>query len=475
MQTPSLPQSPESPSPSEAPTLPAALPFPGPISAALLDELDRYVRAEPRPFALDVKRGHGMFLVTVEGQELFDWAGYFGSKLIAHNHPRLYEPEYAARLLTAANNKVGNPDFLTPECVAYYRLLYELAPRCMAGPELEVYAVNSGAEAVENMMKYLINLHREKLLAQGKPDGAKRFVYFDQAFHGRTVFALNVTRLRQDPTMTKDFHGIVPDNIQVPFPYLDNSRPPEESEARAQASLEAIETVLQRHQDEVVAVIVEPLQGAGGHRIAPASFFPRLSALCHRYQTQLGFDEVQTAGGQTGTFFMIDGLDLPHSPQAVATGKKLGNGVVYMQRTMKDRGILDSTWGGTLSDMVRFVQEMTIVRDERLIEAVPTKTAHLTAMLQRLVADFPELIYNVRGVGLYQGFSVRHNEHKGLLVRLALQREQTVLLGAGTRSIRLRPHLNVTTADIDELDVRLRRLLSSPDFHAAAPVSARDE
>lgn len=477
MQPSSTPPSPSpiSASTTSAATVTEAPRFPGPLSAALLSELDRYVRAEPRPFALDLKRGHGMFLVTVDGQELFDWAGYFGSKLIAHNHPRLYEPEYAARLLTAANNKVGNPDFLTPECVAYYRLLYELAPRCMAGPELEVYAVNSGAEAVENMMKYLINLHRERLLASGKREGAKRFVYFDQAFHGRTVFALNVTRLRQDPTMTKDFHGIVPDNIQVPFPYLDNSRPVAESEARAQSSLAAIEAVLEQHADEVVAVIVEPLQGAGGHRVAPASFFPQLSSLCHRYQTQLGFDEVQTAGGQTGTFFVVDGLHLPHAPRAVATGKKLGNGVVYMQRTMTDRGILDSTWGGTLADMVRFVQEMTIVRDERLIEAVPEKTEYLTRVLQKLNADFPELIYNVRGIGLYQGFSLQKPAHKGLLVRLALEREQMVLLGAGTRSIRLRPHLNVTTADIDELDVRLRRLLTSPDFRGEAPASSRDE
>jgi len=145
--------------------------FPGPLSAALLAELEQYVRAEPRPFALDLRRCHGMFLVTVDGQQLFDWAGYFGAKLIAHNHPRLYEAGYAERLLTAANNKIANPDFLTPECVAYYRTLYELAPRCMVNPELEVYVVNSGAEAVENMMKYLINQHLERRQAEGKAGG----------------------------------------------------------------------------------------------------------------------------------------------------------------------------------------------------------------------------------------------------------------------------------------------------------------
>jgi L-lysine 6-transaminase len=330
----------------------------------------------------------------------------------------------------------------------------------MVNPELEVYVVNSGAEAVENMMKYLINQHLERRQAEGKAGGVRRFVYFDQAFHGRTVFALNVTKLRQDPTMTKDFHGIVPANVQVPFPYLDTSRPFAERQTRVEESLNSIEAVLREHGDEVVAVIVEPLQGAGGHRMAPPEFFSKLSALCRRYRAQLGFDEVQTAGGQTGTFFAIDGFDLPHSPQAVACGKKLGNGVVYMQRTMNDRGILDSTWGGTLADMVRFVQEMDIVRQERLIEAVPAKAERLTAALQGLVQEFPELIYNVRGLGLYQGFSFRTLGHKSLLVKRALVREQLLLLGAGTRSIRLRPHLNVTEADVDELTVRLRRLLA---------------
>jgi L-lysine 6-transaminase len=434
--------------------------FPGPISAALLTELERYVRAEPRPFALDLARGHGMFLVTLDGQELFDWAGYFGAKLIAHNHPRLAEPAYVQRLLSAANNKIANPDFLTPECVTYYRTLYERAPRSMRGPELEVYVVNSGAEAVENMMKYMINLHQQRRLAEGKREGPRRFVYFDQAFHGRTVFALNVTRLRQDPTMTKDFHGIVPDNIQVPFPYLDTSRPAAEGEARVAHSLERIAAVLREHADEVVGVIVEPLQGAGGHRLAPADFFPKLSELCAQHRTQLGFDEVQSAGGQTGTFFAIDAFDLPHAPQAVASGKKLGNGVVYMQRTMQDRGILDSTWGGSLADMVRFVQELDIVTREGLIEAVPAKASRLVAGLEGLVSEFPELIYNVRGLGLYQGFSMRDPAHKRRLVLRALERENLLLLGAGTRSIRLRPHLNVTEADVAELILRLRRLLA---------------
>jgi len=160
----------------------------------MLEELSQYVIATPYQFVVDLEKSEGMWLATVDGQRLFDWAGYFGSKLIGHNHPGLYEPTYVQRLVRAANNKVANPDFLTPECLAYYRMLYRLAPEIMKSNRLEVYAVNSGAEAVENMMKYLVATHNAKVAAKGRTHTGRRFLYFDKAFHGRTVFALGVTQ-----------------------------------------------------------------------------------------------------------------------------------------------------------------------------------------------------------------------------------------------------------------------------------------
>lgn len=443
----------------------------GPTSAELLAELQRYVVAEPRPFAIDLVHSTGMYLVTVEGERLFDWTGYYGAKLIAHNHPALYEPEYARRLLVAANNKTANPDFLTPECVAYYRELHALAPRSMRNPELEVYVVNSGAEAVENMMKYLLNLHHHRLLAESKLPSARRFVYFEQAFHGRTVFALNVTRVSHDPVMTKDFQGLVPGNVQVPFPALDTSAPEGENARRVEQCLTLLENVFRQHGDEIVGVIVEPLQGAGGHRVAPVDFFRRLSALCHEHSVQLAFDEVQTAGGPTGSFFTIDAFDLPHPPRAVAAGKKLGNGVVYMLHPMKDRGVLDSTWGGTLADMVRFVQEMKVVREEHLLEQVPHKAGLLVVTLRLLEASFPSLLRNLRGYGLYQGFSMCDAPTKQRLIDLALSEEKLLLLGAGSTSIRLRPHLHVSEDDIARLGQMLERLLTRISREREAVIS----
>lgn len=427
-------------------------------SAAMIAELREYVIADPYPFCVDLEQCAGMWLGTVEGKKIFDWAGYYGSKWIAHNHPRLFEPAYLRKLGFAANNKLANPDFLTRECLDYYRALHGLAPRCMSGSRVEVYAVNSGAEAVENMMKYLINLHDRK---RARRPGPRRFIYFDQAFHGRTIFALNVTELTHAPVITRDYHGLVHGNIQIPFPAVNRDDPPAEHAARTAEALALVERSLREHAGEIVGIIVEPLQGAGGHRVAEPAFFQGLSRLAHEHDVYLGLDEVQTAGGQTGEFFMADQLDLPYPPQAMATGKKLGNGVVYMLHSMIDEGVLDSTWGGTLADMVRFCQELAIVRDERLIEQVPGKSRHLIARLEELQRTFPDQVRNIRGAGLYQGFSLATPELKSAVIDAALTQEDTLLLGAGRTSVRLRPNLNVEASDIDLLMQKLGRILTA--------------
>lgn len=414
----------------------------------MLTELSEFVIAEPYPFVLDIAKGQGMFLETVDGQRLFDWAGYYGSKLIGHNHPGLYEPEYTKRLVVAANNKVANPDFLTKECLDYYQLLYRIAPEIMKSDTLEVYAVNSGAEAVENMMKYLVAKFNQKRAKKGGPSGHRRFLYFDKAFHGRTVFALGVTQTI-DPVATKDFLGLTTTgNIKLPFPSYSSDLSEEENLRAAEHSLQQVESALSLMSDEIVGIIVEPIQGAGGHRVAIPQFFQGLSELAHKYDVYLGFDEVQTGLGATGKMWAIDHFDLPYPPMAIATGKKFGNGVVYMVEPLEDVGVLDSTWGGSLADMVRVVREFEILEQEDLISKAAIKGELLAKGLRELVSKYFPMVRNVRGLGLYQGISLDSTSRKARLIDVALTEYQTILLGAGSRSIRTRPNMSVTEDEI---------------------------
>ena len=210
-----------------------------------------------------------------------------------------------------------------------------------------------------------------------------------------------------------------------------------------------IESVVEQMADEIVGIIVEPIQGAGGQRVALPQFFRGLSELAHQYDVYLGFDEVQTGFGPTGKMFAIDHFDLPHPPLAVASGKKFGSGVLFMREPLDDMGILDSTWGGTLADMVRVVQEMTIVEREGLIERAAVNGDHLHRGLLALADKHPAWIQHVRGMGLYQGFSTGSPDRKSALISAARDRFDLLLLGAGTMSIRTRPNLSVTAEDID--------------------------
>jgi L-lysine 6-transaminase len=440
-------------------SMPARL-YPGPISAQMLDELSAYVIATPYPFVLDLAKCEGMWLATVDGQRLFDWAGYYGSKLIGHNHPGLYDPGYQRRLVVAANNKVANPDFLTKECLDYYRLLYRLGPELMkAGGSMEVYAVNSGAEAVENMMKYLIAKFNQKRMSKGRMAHNRRFLYFDKAFHGRTVFALGVTQT-VDPVATKDFQGLASaGNIKLPFPSYASESSYSDNLRNALKALEQVESALVQMADEIVGIIVEPIQGAGGHRVAVREFFQGLSELANKFDVYLAFDEVQTGLGATGKMWAIDHFDLPHAPMAVAAGKKFGTGVVYMREPLDDIGVLDSTWGGTLADMVRVVREVEILESEGLIGQAQINGDRLATGLAKLVAKY-KFASNVRGLGLYQGFSLDTSERKAEVIRLAREEFDLLLLGAGNRSIRTRPNLNVTAEDIELFLSKLDEVLT---------------
>jgi len=120
-----------------------------------------------------------------------------------------------------------------------------------------------------------------------------------------------------------------------------------------------------------------------------------------------------------------------------------------MYESLDDIGVLDSTWGGSLADMVRVVREMEIVEQEGLIERAAVNGDYLALKLEELTDRYNPIVSNVRGLGLYQGVSLDTPERKGELVRIARDEFGLLLLGAGKRSIRTRPNLSVTRDDID--------------------------
>lgn len=438
--------------------------FPGKKSEKLLKEFDKYTSSNKKPFVIDLEKCHDSYLVTVDGQEILDFENHYASKLIAYNHPGLFKPEYLKKLSVAANNKTANPDHVTSESVEYYKLLHKIAPKCMTGGNIDIMCFNSGAEAVENAMKYCISLWHEKnknnkFFTFVKPC----FISFEKGFHGRSVYTLGVTDMPHNTAVTEPYHNLVVENIRVTFPGCDFEGSGDWNDKQIDICIKNIENVLEKNHAKIAGIITEPFLGAGGHIVTKPEFFVKLSELAHKYDVPLIFDEVQSAGGPTGTFFMCDSFNLPWAPTVVCSAKKLATGVVYFLNPLKNPGILDSTWSGSLVDMVRFVQEMKIVEDENLIEKVSLKTYYLVEELKKIKYKHG-IIFNIRGSGLYQGFSVASNELRNWITETALQEENLLLMWAGSASIRLRPHLHVTFEDIDLFIERLDRIINKiPD------------
>lgn len=128
---------------------------------------------------------------------------------------------------------------------------------------------------------------------------------------------------------------------------------------------------------------------------------------------------------------------------------------------MNDKGILDSTWGGNLADMVRFCQEMKVIENEKLMEQIPAKTAILVDGLKSIQKKYPDTIFNIRGMGLYQGFTMKSPELLNKLIEYAQDVEKLLLLEAGTESIRLRPPMDVTIEEIKQMLETLDKCLAA--------------
>ena len=282
-----------------------------------------------------------------------------------------------------------------------------------------------------------------------KSNEAPKFLCFEGAFHGRTLYALSLTDMPYDLASTEAFRNAVPTPLRVPFPT---------NHEQVLRSLDIIEILFQQFEHSLAGLIIEPMLSAGGNLTSTPYFFQQLSELCHSYNVPIIFDEVQTAGGQTGTMWMVDQFDLPHAPDCVVSAKKFGCGVLYMKEPLPEE-VLDSTWSGSLVDMVRVPHEFSVVTKDKLIDKVPEKAAYLVAGLKKLQVKFPDIIHTIDGVGLYQGFSLASVELRRKLITSLLHNYNTLILGAGIYSVRVRPPLTVSAVDIANFLTKLELAL----------------
>jgi L-lysine 6-transaminase len=309
-------------------------------------------------------------------------------------------------------------------------------------------------------MKAAFDWKAQKNRGKGIEGGGDKIMHFVDAFHGRSGYTLSVTNT--DPVKIADFP-------KFDWPRISNptvSFPVDEEEAAAveAAACREIEEAFAEDPHGIAAILIEPIQGEGGDNHFRPEFFRKLRAYADEYDALLIFDEVQTGMGATGTMWAFQQLEVV--PDIVAFGKKtqvcgvMSTGRIDEVETNVFRlsGRINSTWGGNLVDMIRCARYLEIMEEDDLVQNANRVGCLFKQGLGNLAAEFP-VISNVRGRGLMLAFDFPDGELRDR-VRQECWDKGLATLTCGPRSLRFRPPLIFSEADVEESLETLRSVLA---------------
>ena len=419
--------------------------------------LARSILADGLDLVLDLERSIGAHLVDArDGRHYLDMFTFFASSALGMNHPALADDErFRAELAQAAVNKPSNSDVYTVPMARFV----ETFARVLGDPALpRLFFVDGGALAVENALKVAFDWKSRHNESRGlDSELGTRVLHLRGAFHGRSGYTLSLTNT--DPNKVARFPKF--DWPRIDAPYL---RPGADMDAVEAEALRQARAAFEAHPHDIACFIAEPIQGEGGDRHFRPQFFAAMRELCDEFDALMIADEVQTGCGITGTAWAYQQLGF--APDIVAFGKKTQVcGIMAGRRvdevadnvfTVSSR--INSTWGGNLVDMVRSRRILEVVEADGLFGHAARLGAHLLVGLEELACEFPNLVRDVRGRGLMCAFSLPTTAQRDALLT-ALWERGVIMLGSGPDSVRFRPALTVTRAELDRAVTAVREVL----------------
>jgi len=370
---------------------------------------------------LGFERGEGAWLIATNGERYLDFTSGVAVNALGHAHPHLVAAlQEQATKLWHMSNLFKSPDG--------ERLAARLCEQSFAD---FVFFCNSGAEAMEGAIKITRKYHA----AKGRPE-RYRIITFEGAFHGRTLATLAATG---SPKYLEGFGPPMDGFDQVPHGDLD-----------------AVKKTIGPH---TAGILIEPIQGEGGVRSAPNSFFRALRQLCDDHGLLLVFDEVQTGMGRTGELFAHKRLGV--TPDVMSLAKALGGGFpigAVLATAEAASGMVPGSHGSTFGGNPLAVAAANAVLDVMLepgfFEHAQKMSLLLKQKLASVVDRYPGILAEVRGEGLLIG--LKAVVPSGDLVN-ALREQKLLTVGAGDNVVRFLPPLVVTEAEIEESVQRLDR------------------
>ncbi|OKO69437.1 aspartate aminotransferase family protein [Bradyrhizobium sp. NAS96.2] len=383
---------------------------------------------------LGFERGEGAWLIATNGDRYLDFTSGVAVNALGHAHPHLVKAlQEQATKLWHMSNLFKSPD---GEVLA--------ARLCEQSFADFVFFCNSGAEAMEGVIKLVRHYHFSK--GHGE---RYRIITFEGAFHGRTLGTLAATGSAK---------------------YLEGFGPPMDGfDQVPHGDIEAVKKAIGPH---TAGILIEPVQGEGGVRGAPQAFFKALRALCDEHGLLLAFDEVQTGMGRTGELFAYKRTGV--TPDVMSLAKALGGGFpigAVLATAQAAAGMAPGSHGSTFGGNPLAVAAANAVLDVMLkpgfFEHVQKMSLLLKQKLASVVDRYPGVLSEVRGEGLLIG--VKAVVPSGDLIA-ALRNEKLLTVGAGDNVVRFLAPLIVTEAEIDQSITSLERACAT--LSAAQPRKA---
>ena len=356
---------------------------------------------------LTLERGEGCWVWDKQGKRYLDALCGIAVCGLGHGHPRLVQAisEQAAKLIHTSN-------------------LYEIERQEQLGERLaaisgmdEVFFCNSGCEANEAAIKLA------RLYGHGKGVDMPAIIVMEKAFHGRTIATLSATGSRK---VQAGFEPLVPGFVRVPFDDL------------------AAVTKVAGNNHNVVAVLVELIQGEGGINVCHADYLHGLRKICDANGWLLMLDEVQSGTGRTGKWFAFQHSDI--KPDVMTLAKGLASGVPSgaclasgAAAGVFKPGNHGSTFGGNPLACAAALTTLAIIEDENLM-ANATAMGDLIRNGLRAALQGTAGVRDIRGMGLMIGIELDYPCDE--LVKQALEPGLLINVTADN-VVRLLPPLNI--------------------------------
>lgn len=369
-----------------------------------------------RRFDIAIVKGEGSYLYTDKGQKILDFATGIAVNAFGHNHPHLVAAlKKQAETLWHCSNQ-----YHIPELARFSKRLVD------ASFADSVFFCSSGAEAVEAGLKFMRRYH----YATGNAHKTDVIV-MEGGFHGRTYGGLSAGG---NESARQGFGGLLPGFHRVAFNDLD-----------------AVKNAMTKN---TAGILLEPIQGEGGVRAASLDYLQALRAWCDQENMLLMCDEVQCGYGRPGHLFAHERAGI--APDIVSSAKGIGGGFPLGATLVAEKvgqsltpGCHGSTYGSNPLAMAVGNAVLDLLLEEGLLVSVQQKGALLLNKLQQLATRFPEVIADVRGVGLFIGIEPKAGvQARSLAEKLLHQGLATA--PSVSNVVRILPPLNVTEPEIDE-------------------------